>query len=150
MIALTALGNRIWGEKTGSHLLGCFLMTMGLVIGHSYPLWAWPVIYGLVFLWRVWSPGPWFEFAEGQGGWQEALGRSLWVLPLGVGLAVLNGSLYPLLAAVAGVGMVPMIYADSYKLWLWLGWKLPAGSVKFSYTELAELFAGAYLGVIGL
>lgn len=148
LIALAALGNRTWGDSHGTHHLGCTMMTVALLVGHHYPLWAIPIIYGLVYLFRVSSPGPWFEVAEGMGGWQPAFLRALWILPLGAGLALLNYSLYPLLASVAGIGAVPTIYFASYKLSVWLKGK--SSKYPFSYTDLAELLAGTYIGVLGL
>ena len=133
MIALTALGNRIWGE--GSHLIGAILMTMGLWVGSDKPLIAIPLLFAAVYFFRMFASAPWLNL-ETDNHWDKAIIRSLALTPLIMIECYFLCSLLPILIGLLAILGISASYHYSAK------------QKKVDPTALAEFISGAFIGVI--
>lgn len=134
---LGALGNRLWGGSIAPRWVGTLVMSLALVIGITLPLWAIPVVVGLVFFFRVWSPRPWLRITEpGKVDWKAAMLRSTAILPLSVFLTYVTGAFIHIVLGVVAIPLIPTIY--------WVSDKIN----RQKSIEIAELLTGAVIGTL--
>lgn len=136
MIALTAIGNRAWGDGTYPHWVGVALMAMGAFIGSDYPVWSLAPIFASLYLWRILSSEPWLHVLQGRA-WGAAIERSLTILPYGLLITMLSHHKpYHAIASFAAVPFTAIIY-----------WA--CGKQKWTESvALAEILVGAMVGAI--
>lgn len=130
-IALMAIGNRTWGAKEGTHMLGLFVMTIAAVMEHG-TLWAPALAVTLYFFRQKGTGATWLAATRGAniGG---AILRGAYVLPYGALLYLIDGKIHWLALAFPIIAI----------FYLLAGRFFPKVCV-----ELAELLTGAYVGCI--
>lgn len=147
-IVLTSLGNRAWGHGPlfglfNGRVWGLILMTVGM--GHNYPLWTWPVLTVCLFLFRFKSPHRWWDVYR-KGNWSAGIGRTLWVIPLGLFAMFLQQSFVPVFL------LTLILVPSSYYVAFWLADKVnpPGVDEVFERVAVGELLAGASIGLLCL
>lgn len=131
-IVVGALGNRISGEKAGKHWLGALMMTFAIVIGSPHLLIFSPIIFGLVLLFRTVSPRPLINLIHDGSFWKGLL-RSALMLPLSIGLFLMDGNIFHL----KGILLFPFVAVTYY---------LSGKQKKVDPVELSECIVGGLIG----
>lgn len=132
-IAVGALGNRIWGAEAGKHWLGTLVMAYAIIIHYPH-LWKFtPIIALLVLLFRGISPRPLLDEIHGPFSW-KALGRSALILPLSIGLYLMDKNILHLFEGIIYTIFITLIYHLSVK------------QNKVEPVALSELIVGGLVG----
>lgn len=130
-IILTALGNRAWGDDINPKWVGVLLMALGLCYGQ--PIYLLPAFLAVVYIFRAPSSGSWLSM-HASTNWVPAIVRGLYVIPLVALNVYLHGYLH----------LLGLIAIPAFAAIYWLAGK----QTKFNATLVAELAAGALLGVL--
>ena len=133
---LIGLGNRGYGTSSALKLPGVILMSLGLIIGLSVPLWGLPVVVLLAWFFRLFSSRPWLHMTNPEKiAWIPALLRTTAILPLALFLCYLTISTVPIVLGIVAIPLIPTIY--------WV-----CGKVRPTQPiELAEILTGIVIGL---
>lgn len=141
-VYLTALGNRCWGGgywKHG-HVIGVFIMALGLWVMHPDAAWSFPKLALAVYIFRVWHDSGWLDRVDSKGTWSDAILRSLPIL----GITAVRQHYYPsdigLAIGLTGAFAIAAVYTYARKQTI----------VTPDVVSLAEPTSGAIVGLAGM
>ena len=139
-IALSAIGNRMWGSGKVPHWSGALVMAIAVVVALP-TLWMWlPVFFGTVYLFRCFPTAPWLDIMSQPTTPTiiiNAIKRGIWILPHAIVLYALTSNMDHLLVG-ACFPVIALIYY------------LAGKQTKVDPTVLAELTTGAYVGLVAV
>lgn len=127
------VGNRAWGDGKTKNWIGVLFITLGISL--ETLKWS-PIIFGLVYFFRAFSPRSWIHLEQGKNPWFHGIIRGLVILPLGVFISAITLNITPYIFASCMVFLIPVIYYI-------------AGHInKTKSTEIAEIATGVLVGQV--
>lgn len=135
MIALVALGNRIWGGGKYPHWIGALFMAVGLWI--NQPWWSLPIFIGCVYAYRIWDDRAWIDLWTTKA-WNPAIMRTMCCFVLATFEMLLHPHVYYLITAMIASVFIPVIYYLSSRQ-----------KVQTDFIGVSEVLSGLVFGIIG-